>query len=100
MILQDIRIAGLGAAMSATGELDVRGVAAQPDGEVTVVIDGALALIDQLTAAGLIPPGAGDLYKSMGRQILRPGEGDDQFIADITSQRGQVTVNGVPMGGR
>lgn len=100
LVLRDVRVAGLGAAVSATGELDVRGVAAQPDGEVTVVIDGALALIDQLTAAGLLPPGAGDVYKSMGQQILRPGEGDDQFIADIASRRGQVTVNGVPMGGR
>ncbi len=98
LTLRDVRFAGLGAGLSATGELDVRGVAAQPDGEISIVIDGALAVIDQLTAAGLIELDAANLYKAMGQQILRPGEGEDQFIADVVSKGGNVSINGVSLG--
>lgn len=96
--LGDTRLSALGASIAATGELDVRGIAARPDGDIKIVIDGALALIDNLTAGGLIPPGAGDAYKGLGQLYLRPGEGDDQFIADIKSDGGRITINGSPIG--
>ena len=98
LTLRDTRLAALGASISVTGELDVRGVAARPDGNLTVVIDGALGLIDQLTSAGLIEPNAAEIYKNLGQQILRPGEGADQFIADVASDGGNISINGVPIG--
>lgn len=95
--IREVRIDGLGFNAHATGELDIAGVAANPEGDIHLELRGAFQLIDQLSAAGLLPPGQGEMAKAMAMGFAVEGDGPDHLIADIAVKDGGMTINGKPL---
>lgn len=87
-------LTGLGVTATATGALEIAGDASTPDGEIALEIVGALALIDSLAAAGVVPPQQAQAYKSMAEALGRRGDEPDQLLADIVMSDGEMSVNG------
>lgn len=94
MEIRNMSISGLGASAVASGELEIAGDASRPDGNVHIELRGALALLDKLVAAGLLPPQQGVIFRSMALGLARQGDEPDHLIADIEAANGAVSVNG------
>ena len=95
--IRELMVDGLGFNAHATGALDIAGVAANPEGDVHLELRGAYQLIDQLSAAGLLPPGQGEMAKAMAGGFAIQGDGPDHLIADIAIKDGGMTINGKPI---
>ncbi|MEL7465215.1 MAG: DUF2125 domain-containing protein, partial [Pseudomonadota bacterium] len=96
--IRDVSLEGMGVAAAATGALEIAGDASQPEGDVRLDVWGAFALLDAATAAGLLPPGQGDLYKQLALSFAQVGDdGPDHLVADISTKDGGVSVNGTPL---
>ncbi|RPE64838.1 hypothetical protein EDD53_2602 [Pacificibacter maritimus] len=64
-------------------------------GEATLALTGGTALINAITASGLVAPQMGATAKMLLGVFARSGEGEDSYITDIELQKGKsVTVNG------
>lgn len=94
--IRKLHLTGLGAAAEATGVLDLSGNAMMPDGELSLDLRGAVALIEGLVKAGIVPPEVMTVA-GVTLQLAEPGDGSDHFTADIRVSNGAMTVNGRPL---
>lgn len=92
--IRKARLSLLGASVEATGRLEIAGVAAQPDGEITVKLTRALELVGELVAAGFLPPQAAEAYGALAQEYAAPGDAPDELVSRIISRNGVVTANG------
>ena len=103
--LDDLRIEELilrigGAELNASGSavIDNSGPIPAPVGGLDVSLVGALTLLAQLQAAGLIGPEEAAQAPAMLQALAVPGDGPDSFVSRIEfGPGGSVTVNGIPM---
>ena len=92
--IRELELEALGAKAEATGAFDIAGDASRSEGAMTLEVEGGLALLDDLAAAGLIPAQAVGAYQALiGQFAVRDGD-DDRLTTTIESRRGQVSVNG------
>lgn len=84
----------LGAGAEVTGELRLVPIPQLPTGQLHVELRGAMVLLNQLAAAGLIPQQQALMIGALAPQLMRRGDGPDHLIADIDVENGSVTVNG------
>ena len=85
----------LGASVDAQGGFEIAGDASRSSGEMEVVVEGGLALLDNLSAAGLIPVEALGAYQGLIAQFTVRDSVDDKLTTKIESRRGQVSINGL-----
>lgn len=97
LAIHALRAEGMGLQVEATGLLDIAGDATMPEGDLTLDMKGALALIGDLAEAGLIPEEAARVYTGLALEYGRKGEGKDHLLADIHVSNGAMTINGRPM---
>ncbi len=92
--IREARLSALGAALSATGALDISGVAARPDGEIILALTDVMRLIDDLVAGGFLPPEIGEVYRALALEFTEQGDAPNERVSRIVSRNGVVTANG------
>lgn len=100
LTLNDLTLRGAGAELNANGEIQVESMAPMPRGQgrLTLQLSGAFALLDKLTAMGLVSQMEAGMYRGMIEGMSRPGEGDDMRITEFEmSPDGSITANGMPL---
>ncbi|QIE57358.1 DUF2125 domain-containing protein [Pikeienuella piscinae] len=95
--IRAFRAEGMGLLAEATGALDIAGDASMPDGDLSLDLTGALALIGDLAEASLIPEEVARVYTGVALEYGRKGEGEDHLLADIHVSNGAMTINGRPL---
>ncbi len=92
--IEEFELEALGAEAKAKGAFEIAGDASRSDGEMELTIEGGLALLDNLAAAGLVPAEALGAYQALIAQFtVRDGD-DDKLTTKIESRRGSVSING------
>lgn len=92
--IEEFELEALGAEAKAKGAFAIAGDASRSDGEMELTVEGGLALLDNLTAAGLIPVEALGAYQALIAQFtVRDGD-EDKLTTKIESRRGSVSING------
>lgn len=92
--IEDFELKALGAEAKAKGAFVIAGDASRSDGEMEMTVEGGLALLDNLAAAGLVPVEALGAYQALIAQFtVRDGD-DDKLTTKIESRRGSVSING------
>lgn len=92
--IEEFELKALGAEATATGAFEIAGDASRSDGEMELTVEGGLALLDNLAAAGLVPAEALGAYQALIAQFtVRDGD-DDKLTTKIESRRGSVRING------
>ncbi|WP_414898753.1 DUF2125 domain-containing protein [Rhodovulum sp. YEN HP10] len=67
----------------------------RPEGNLSLRLAGANALMDKLVAMGLVPEDQAMGLRMMMGMFARPGDGPDTMVSDITvTEEGQVLANG------
>ncbi|MEO1000293.1 MAG: hypothetical protein AAFW69_06785 [Pseudomonadota bacterium] len=85
-------------AASGTAQIDNSAGIPMPIGGVDVELDGALGLLDQLSAIGLLPPAQAPAIKGMIAAFAAPGATPDSFTSRVEFlPGGSITANGVPL---
>lgn len=68
------------------------------EGTLDLALDGGMALLDNLTKAGLIPQDQIMMVRMMVGMFAKPGKGADELTSQITvAPGGGVMINGAPM---
>ena len=76
-------------------DLQSFGGAPRPEGEMSVQLVGANALLDRLIQMGLVSQEEAMQARMMVGMFARPGEGEDTLISNVVvNEQGQVLVNG------
>lgn len=92
--IEEFELQALGAEATAKGAFEIAGDAARSDGELELTVEGGLALLDNLVAAGLVSAEALGAYQALIAQFtVRDGD-DDKLTTKIESRRGSVRING------
>ncbi len=92
--IKGFELEALGAEAKATGAFEIAGDASRSDGEMELTVEGGLALLDNLAAAGLVPAEALGAYQALiGQFTVRDGD-EDRLTTKIESRRGSVSING------
>ena len=93
--IAEFELEALGVSVDAQGGFEIAGDASRSSGEMEVVVEGGLALLDNLSAAGLIPVEALGAYQGLIAQFTVRDGVDDKLTTKIESRRGQVSINGL-----
>ncbi len=92
--IEEFELEALGVEAKAKGAFEIAGDASRSDGEMELTVEGGLALLDNLAAAGLVPVEALGAYQALIAQFtVRDGD-DDKLTTKIESRRGSVRING------
>jgi hypothetical protein len=106
VVLEDAKVtalnlSALGAELKTTGKFNIDNSAfpPAPSGTVDVSLKGANSLMDQLSAAGLLPLQNGMVAKGMMSMFFKQGgEGSDHLTSQIIfSPDGSISANGFPL---
>lgn len=94
----EVLVSAVGAELRAAGAMTFPGGVEnpQPEGEVTVELDGAYGLLDKLVALGFVPPQQVAIVRGMAGAVAEQ-VGDDQLRSVLGFGPGGVTANGLPL---
>ncbi len=104
--IEELRLALSGAELTGTGRVDLDWSrpgpfgpdTPAPEGELSLVLTGGQALLDNLVRMGLLTQENAMMTRMMLGAIARPGEGADTLVSEITIQPdGTVLANGAPL---
>jgi hypothetical protein len=104
--IEELRLALSGAELAGTGGVDLDWSrpgpfgpgSPAPDGELSLVLTGGQALLDNLVRMGLLTQEDAMMTRMMLGAIARPGQEPDTLVSEITLQPdGTVLANGAPL---
>ncbi|MBL4915774.1 DUF2125 domain-containing protein [Szabonella alba] len=103
--IRELRLGLAGAELTANGGMTfdnsqppmLGGLAPVPQGNLSLSLTGATALMGKLMELGLLDPSAAIGFGMATAMYARPGEGEDSFVTEIESRPDGVFANGVPL---
>ena len=100
LTINELQVSAGGAALSGTGDMTFAPdqVIPMPVGRIDLSMVGGNALLDSLTATGLVPPEQVMMVRAMTGMFARPGAEPDSLESQIEfGADGTITANGVPL---